>query len=130
MEVYPMLLRPPMKWWLLSLSLLALAVPLAAQPDISVLKGGPSQANVGTVIASADVGTRKSGPDTAGAGAPIAYDITMINFGPTASQVSMHDTLPAEVRFLSIAQTSGVPYSCSTPAVGSTGTILCSTTAT
>jgi len=74
---------------------------------------------------SADLGITKSTPTTnAAPGAAVAYTIVVTNHGPdTATSVTMTDTLPATLLFQSIVSPAG--YSCTTPAVGTTGTISC-----
>jgi uncharacterized repeat protein (TIGR01451 family) len=73
----------------------------------------------------ADLGiTKSTASDSAAAGATLAYTITLINNGPdSASNVVVTDTLPAELLFQSIVIPAG--FSCSTPAVGATGTVTC-----
>ncbi|MEA2164422.1 MAG: uncharacterized protein QOK37_2549 [Thermoanaerobaculia bacterium] len=57
-------------------------------------------------------------------GAPVHYTITVTNNGPSdAPDVTMTDVLTAPHRFTSLINPG---WSCTTPAVGSTGTITCS----
>jgi uncharacterized protein len=54
----------------------------------------------------------------------VAYTIVVTNHGPdTATSVTMTDTLPSTLLFQSISAPAG--YVCTTPAVGTTGTISC-----
>jgi uncharacterized repeat protein (TIGR01451 family) len=74
---------------------------------------------------SADLGVFKSGPDTAAAGANVTYTITASNGGPDPSGgVTIVDPIPAGMTFVSLAVAPG--FSCSTPPVGSGGTVSCS----
>ncbi|MEA2163069.1 MAG: hypothetical protein QOK37_1196 [Thermoanaerobaculia bacterium] len=74
---------------------------------------------------SADLGITKSTATTSAApGATVSYTIIVTNHGPdAATSVTMTDTLPATLKFASISTPAG--FSCSTPAVGATGTITC-----
>src|SRR5207302_979312 len=68
----------------------------------------------------------KTGPATANAGTNITYAITLTNNGPSnAANVSMTDAVPANTTFVSASQTTGPTFSCTTPAVGGTGTVTC-----
>ncbi len=79
-----------------------------------------------TVSTSADLGITKTGPASAGAGSDISYALTLTNFGPSdAAAVSLTDTLPANATFVSATQTGGPAFSCTTPAPGGTGLVLC-----
>jgi uncharacterized repeat protein (TIGR01451 family) len=87
-----------------------------------------NQATVFTnVIApdSADLSIAKTTATTnAPAGSTFAYTITVSNAGPNAaSNVVVTDTLPAQLTFQSITTPAG--FTCTTPALGSTGTITC-----
>ncbi|MDQ6800599.1 MAG: DUF11 domain-containing protein [Acidobacteriota bacterium] len=88
----------------------------------------PNIANTATQMRQdADLQVTKAGPLTATAGQPITYTITAVNNGPTdATFVSLTDALPANLTFQSWTQNTGPLFSCGTPAVGSSGTILCS----
>jgi uncharacterized repeat protein (TIGR01451 family) len=78
-----------------------------------------------TPLPTADLGITKSTTTTnAAPGASIAYTIVVTNHGPdTATSVTMTDTLPATLLFQSIAAPAG--YVCTTPTIGTTGTISC-----
>lgn len=78
---------------------------------------------------NADVGVAVDAPDKAAAGTDVVYAITVSNGGPDAADVSLTDVLPSDLTFVSVVQTTGPGFSCSTPAVGTTGTVSCSTVA-
>ncbi len=64
-------------------------------------------------------------PDPVVAGANLTYAITLANAGPTAAAAAtLSDTLPASTSFVSLASAGG--WSCTTPAVGASGTVSCS----
>ncbi|HEY3104423.1 MAG TPA: HYR domain-containing protein [Pyrinomonadaceae bacterium] len=61
------------------------------------------------------------------AGSSGEFSIIVSNRGPDAgANVVLTDTVPSNTTFVAIAQTSGPSFSCTTPAVGGTGTITCS----
>ncbi len=75
-----------------------------------------------TINTSADLAVAKSGPASATAGTNMSYTITVTNNGPSdASSVSLTDTLPAGTTFVSLQQSSGPTFNCTTGA-----TITCS----
>jgi uncharacterized repeat protein (TIGR01451 family) len=78
-------------------------------------------------ILKADLSTTKvDGPDPVTAGTNLTYTITVSNAGPqSAALVSWSDTLPAGTTFVSLSNPGG-GWSCTTPAVGGTGTVSCS----
>ena len=78
---------------------------------------------------SADLSvTKTDDPDPVIAGANLTYTLTVANAGPIDAQtVSLVDAVPANTTFVSLAQTSGPTFTCSSPSVGGTGTISCST---
>jgi len=86
---------------------------------------GDASATATTSIVSADLAIAKTTSSTgAPAGGTITYTITVANGGPnSASAVVMTDTLPSSLLFQSIVTPAG--FSCTTPAVGATGTITC-----
>src|SRR5438067_2006521 len=70
--------------------------------------------------------TKTDSPDPVVAGTGLTYDIALNNYGPNAAvNVSLTDATPANTTFVSFAQTSGPAFTCSTPAVGGTGTVSC-----
>ena len=73
-----------------------------------------------------DVGIVKTDtPDPVVAGANLTYSLAVHNDGPpAAAPVSVSDPLPANTTFVSL--TSDPSWSCTTPAVGVTGTVSCS----
>ena len=76
------------------------------------------------VPTSADLSIVKTAAGTAAPGGQLTYSITISNAGPDpASQVVFTDTLPSELTFASISTPSG--WQCTTPAVGSGGTVSC-----
>ncbi len=76
----------------------------------------------------ADLSVVKSGPSTAAAGTDIQYDISVNNFSGQESTPNnvLTDVLPAGLTFVS--ETHSDPWTCTTPAVGSGGTITCTNT--
>jgi uncharacterized repeat protein (TIGR01451 family) len=69
--------------------------------------------------------TKTDSPDPVIAGNNLTYTITVTNNGPdAASTASWTDTLPAGTSFVSLPAVAG--WSCTTPAVGSGGTVTCS----
>jgi uncharacterized repeat protein (TIGR01451 family) len=75
----------------------------------------------------ADLGIAKAtSSDGAAPGSSMAYTILLTNNGPDdAVNVVVTDTLPSELLFQSIHAPAG--WNCTTPAVGATGTITCTT---
>jgi uncharacterized repeat protein (TIGR01451 family) len=92
--------------------------------------GGNSSGSAGAVTVgsgpSADLGiTKTTGSTGAAPGGTIVYTLTASNHGPdAASSVVVTDTLPASLLFQSITSPAG--FTCTTPAVGASGTITCS----
>jgi len=76
---------------------------------------------------NSDLSLTKQTLSTAAAqGSTITYTISTANNGPAdATGVSVTDTLPAQLLFQSLAAPGG--WSCTTPAVGATGSIACTT---
>jgi uncharacterized repeat protein (TIGR01451 family) len=76
---------------------------------------------------SADLFVTKTAPATASINTNITFTITFGNGGPDdAAAATFNDTLPADVTFVSYTQTTGPTFGCTTPSVGSTGTVNCS----
>ena len=75
---------------------------------------GNNSASVSTTVnASADLSVTKSGPATVTAGSNVTYTLNAANAGPsTATNVSLTDTLPAGVTFVSVNASNG-GWSCS-----------------
>ena len=75
---------------------------------------------------SADLVISKSSTESAAAGETIVYSIFVFNNGPSAAQnVTVTDSLPSGTTFVSLTVSDG-PFTCSTPPVGSGGTVACS----
>lgn len=71
-----------------------------------------------------DVALSLSGPTSLATSVAFAYTISVTNLGPqAATALSVSDALPAGVVFQALAAPVG--WSCSTPAVGSNGTVSC-----
>lgn len=58
------------------------------------------------------------------AGSTLAYTVKVTNAGPSSTNVTMTDNIPANTVFTSINSPAG--WNCTTPAVGGTGTVSCS----
>jgi uncharacterized repeat protein (TIGR01451 family) len=102
------------------------ATASAATTDPS--PGNGSATATTTVGASADLSvTKVDTPDPVTAGTNLTYTITVANAGPSnAAGVNLSDPMPAGTTFVSLASPGG--WSCTTPAVGSGGTVSCSNT--
>lgn len=77
-----------------------------------------------TVVTEADLAVTKTAtPDTVPSGGTVVYRIEVENLGPSSAQdVTVEDPLPAQLAFVSVDDGGG---SCTTPAVGSSGTVSC-----
>jgi uncharacterized repeat protein (TIGR01451 family) len=76
-----------------------------------------------TALANLSV-TKQGSPSPVTAGTNLSYVITAGNAGPSdAAAASWSDTLPGATTFVSLASPAG--WNCSTPAVGSGGTVSC-----
>ncbi|HEY0322463.1 MAG TPA: Calx-beta domain-containing protein, partial [Pyrinomonadaceae bacterium] len=84
-----------------------------------------NSSSAGAMVAttSADVGVAKSvGSDTVRADADVTYTIEVRNGGPdVAADVTLSDTLPGDMTFVSLTQVSGPTFSCTTPSGGTSG---------
>lgn len=79
-----------------------------------------------TITATTDLFVSKDGPGTAAAGSDVTFTITAGNGGPDDGNISLSDTLPGTMTFVSITQNSGPALPCPTqPTPGSGGTINC-----
>ena len=112
---------------------LAAGSVLSNTATVATTTGDPIAANdsdteTTTVGVSADVGvTNVASTPTAINGDPISYTITVSNAGPSdAASVALNNAIPANTTFTSLVAPGG--WSCSTPAVGGTGTVTCSIT--
>ena len=87
--------------------------------------GNNSATDTDTVIGQADLAvTLTDSPDPVTAGANLTYTVTVNNAGPGAAiSAQWNDTLPAGTTFVSLNTVAG--WSCTTPAVGSAGTVTC-----
>jgi uncharacterized repeat protein (TIGR01451 family) len=89
--------------------------------------GNESATATTTVATSADLSvTKTDSPDPVNAGSNISYQLTLTNNGPSNDASTFSDTLPAGTTFVSLS-TTGI-WSCTTPGVGSTGTVSCTNT--
>ena len=127
-----------------SLGMTSASFTLVAAVDADIASGS-SITNTATVISStadpngwndsssatagvqalADLSIDKTAvPDTVFNGFDVVYTLVVTNPGPSfALDVTLTDALPAEISFLALTAPAG--WSCTTPAVGSTGTITC-----
>ena len=80
------------------------ALAQSPQSDFSVAKSTPSP----TVFPGNDV----------------EFDVDVTNNGPNGGAVTLNDTIPAGMTFVSVTSAAG--FSCTTPAVGAGGTVSCS----
>lgn len=78
-------------------------------------------------IQQADLSVQKTGPPTATPNSDVTFTISVNNGGPdAANSVSLTDTLPGTMTFVSINQNSGPTFDCSShPTAGSGGTVTC-----
>jgi len=84
---------------------------------VNTLVANPASANIAV--------TNSAAPSTVAVGANITYTQSLTNNGPaTATTVSFNEAIPTNTTFVSLA--SPASWSCSTPAVGATGTVTCS----
>ena len=84
-----------------------------------------SATDVATVISSADLSiTNAASPDPVAAGGNITYTQVVTNNGPSAADnATMVEAVPTNTTFVSMATPAG--WTCTTPAVGSTGNVVC-----
>jgi uncharacterized repeat protein (TIGR01451 family) len=88
--------------------------------------GNNTSTSVATVAQLADLAVTKTATPTVTSGANITYTIGATNNGPAAAtSVVLADTLPAGTTFVSLTQTSGPVFTCTTPAAGANGPINC-----
>lgn len=91
--------------------------------------GNSASATV-NVATAADLAIANAAPTIAVPQTPLTYNITLTNNGPNDAQnVSISDTLPPNTLFTSISMGGGSGWNISTPAVGGTGTIICTKSA-
>ncbi len=88
--------------------------------------GNNNASSSATVSGITDVAVTKSGPASAVAGNNISYSITVTNNGPSpATNTQLSDVLAAGNTFVSLTPNSGPSSICSTPTVGTNGTVTC-----
>jgi uncharacterized repeat protein (TIGR01451 family) len=76
-----------------------------------------------TIIGTADLAVAISGsPSPVQYKKPVTFTITVTNFGPNSAAATLTNVLPGGSAFSSITTSSGA---CTTPPVGSTGTVTC-----
>lgn len=80
----------------------------------------------GSALGAVDMGISSSGPDTVAPGGNVVYTIAVRNSSEGAGDITLTDKLPTGTTFVSLAQTSGPAFTCSTPPAGATGTVTCS----
>ncbi|HEX3583213.1 MAG TPA: DUF11 domain-containing protein [Thermoanaerobaculia bacterium] len=80
-----------------------------------------------SLFAQSDIYVTKDGPPTTTAGSNIVYTITVGDVGPdaTSPSVNMTDVIPAGLTFVSLNQSGPDTFLCSTPAIGTNGTVTC-----
>jgi uncharacterized repeat protein (TIGR01451 family) len=87
--------------------------------------GGNNSDSASTAVSGADVSVTKTAPPDAQPNDVVSYAITVANAGPAAAAtVQLTDALPAGVTFQSLNSPAG--WTCTTPALGGTGTVNCS----
>lgn len=98
------------------------APPTVTDPN----PGNNSATDTDTLGASADLTvTISDSPDPATAGGQISYSISTSNVGPSnAANAVLSIAVPTNTTFVSVTAPGG--WSCTTPAVGGTGTVSCS----
>jgi uncharacterized repeat protein (TIGR01451 family) len=101
------------------------ATATSSSPDDLIPANDSATASVQSTVLF-DLGVTKTlTPSLVLPGGPLQYTIAVTNNGPSdASGVTMTDVLPAALRFASLSSPGG--WSCTTPAVGSNGTVTCS----
>jgi len=103
---------------------------LSGTANASSASGDPDASNnsataTTTVTALADLSvTNSAAPATAVSGQAITYTVTVGNAGPSdAANVLLNNAIPANTTFTSLTSPGG--WSCTTPAVGATGSVNC-----
>jgi uncharacterized repeat protein (TIGR01451 family) len=108
-------------------------VNVSQPPDPDFGSHDPNEENnsafVDTTIpggSEADLGITKTGDAQALADSDVHYTITVQNFGPDqGTNAEWADRLPGDMTFVSLNQTSGPTWTCSTPTSGAGGTVVC-----
>src|SRR5690242_2150647 len=84
---------------------------------------------VSAAAQSSDMFVTKTAPASTTVGSNITFTVTAGNNGPDpAPNGRFSDALPADVTFVSINQTAGPAFTCTTPTVGQTGNVDCTVT--
>jgi len=100
-------------------------------PDPNTANNTATAADVVALITQADlVATNTASPSSVSAGSNVTYTQSVTNLGPSAASapVTFKQTTPPNTNFQSIAPPVG--WTCTTPAVGSAGTITCTDSGT
>src|SRR5439155_13559317 len=86
-----------------------------------------NSATATTMVAVPDLTvTKTASPSPVVAGTNLTYSLTVTNPGPGAlTNVSLADALPISTPFVSLGQTTGPAFTCTTPAAGGFGTVSC-----
>jgi uncharacterized repeat protein (TIGR01451 family) len=108
-------------------------VDISQPPDPDFGSHDPNEENnsafVDTTVpggTAADLGITKSGDTQALADTDVTYTITVQNFGPDqGTNAEWSDRLPGDMKFVSLTQTSGPTWTCTTPSTGAGGTVVC-----
>lgn len=86
-------------------------------------ESGTATTTVGSGSADLSI-TKGDSPDPVTAGMNLTYTLTVTNAGPSnATTATLSDTLPANTVFVSLSAPAG--WSCTTPALGGTGSVNC-----
>lgn len=90
-----------------------------------------NSASTNTAVAAPDLAvTKTDAPDPVQPGNNITYNLTLANNGSAAANnVVLSDAVPTNTTFVSLAQSSGPAFTCSTPPAGSGGPVSCTTPA-
>lgn len=93
---------------------------LPALLGAAVLFGSPAQ----SLAQEAELVISKSGPASAAANTNVTYSLNVLSGGPDdATDVTMSDPIPPGMNFVSLTSPAG--WTCTTPAVGTNGTVSC-----
>ncbi len=119
--------RSALRRILTGLALVAAVVFGTAVPSGAAPAAGSAAAQAAVKGSQADLAvTKTDSPDPVSPGGTLTYTIVVTNKGPkTATSVAMDDTVPSGTTFSSISVPSA--WSCTTPAVGGTGKVHCTT---
>jgi uncharacterized repeat protein (TIGR01451 family) len=95
--------------------------------------GGGNRTQIGKFLlpgCDADLRVTKTGPETVTVGSNLTYSITVSNDGPVAAQfVELTEATPPGTTFVAFNQNTGPQFTCTTPAVGGTGSVNCTAAA-